>query len=624
MNTRGKELTQVLSAKANQLRIDSIRATSAAGSGHPTTCLSCAEIVSALFFHEMRYDPKDPQNPNNDRFVLSKGHAAPVLYAAWAEAGLFPREQLLTLRQIDSDLEGHPTPKLPFVDVSTGSLGQGLGVGVGLALNSKFLEKSDYRTFVLLGDGEVAEGSVWEAAALASYYKLSNLIAIVDCNRLGQSQATMLEHHTEIYRARFESFGFSAVAIDGHDMAEVTAALEKTRSGGEKPFAIIARTFKGHGVSFVQNADAWHGKPFKKGEEEERAIAEVKAAGAESGNGWEVQKPAATKSKATKHAAKAMEAPSVKKGDLIATREAYGTGLVKIGAANPLVVALDGDTKNSTYSDKFMKAYPDRFFECFIAEQNMISVAAGLAARGKIPFASSFAVFLSRGFDQVRMAGISHSNLKLCGSHVGVSIGEDGPSQMGLEDLALYRSIPNSVVFYPSDAVSTERAIELAAAHVGMAYIRTSRPKTPVIYDNGEDFQIGKAQVVRKGSNDALTIVSGGVTLHEAMKAAEELTKDGVNVRIIDIFTVKPVDAETIIGAAKETNNVVVTIEDHYGEGGIGEAVLSAVAETGIRVYKIHVTGVPRSGKPEELLAMYGIDAQGIAKRVKEIARLVK
>jgi transketolase len=614
----GSPLSEFLRAKANQLRIDSIRATSAAGSGHPTTCLSAAEIMSVLFFKVMRYDPQDPQSPVNDRFVLSKGHGAPVLYSAWAEVGLFDREKLLTLRQIDSDLEGHPTPRLPFVDVATGSLGQGLSVGVGLALNSKFLDKSDYRTYVLMGDGEAAEGSIWEAAELASHYKLNNLVAILDANRLGQSQPTMLEHHTEIYRARFESFGFHAVAVDGHDVDALLEAFDQANQEKERPFAIIACTLKGKGVSFAEDKNGWHGKPFKKGEEEEKALAEVRAAGVKANGSPQIEKPSAAVPQIP--AIRQMAPPNYKLGDAIATREAYGEALVKLGAANPLIVALDGDTKNSTYSEKFMKAYPDRFFECFIAEQNMVSIAAGLSARGKIPFASSFAVFISRGFDQVRMAGISHSHLKLCGSHVGVSIGEDGPSQMGLEDLALYRTIPNCVVFYPSDAVSTEHAVQLAAAHQGMAYIRTSRPKTKVIYRNDEEFEIGKAHVVRKGTSDILTIVTGGVTLFEALEAAEQLQKEGISVRIIDIFTVKPVDAETIISNANDTGKTVVTIEDHYPEGGIGESVLSALAETDIRVTKIAVSGVPRSGKPEELLAMYGIDAAGIAKRVREIS----
>jgi transketolase len=450
MTTVAPDALTSLRARANRLRIDSIRATTEAGSGHPSTCLSAAEIVSVLFFHVMRYDPKNPRNPVNDRFILSKGHAAPVLYAAWAEVGLFSKESLMTLRDINSDLEGHPTPRLDFVDVATGSLGQGLGAGVGTAINSRFLDKSEYRTYVLLGDGECAEGAVWEAAEIAGYYKLSNLVAIIDVNRLGQSQETMLEHDTGAYAARFESFGWASRQVDGHDVDALVEAFAAAEAETEKPFVIVARTLKGKGVSFAADKAGWHGKPFKK-DEAEKAIAEIEAAGAETFAAPEVRCPAA-RIVAPEPTVQPLDAPEYAKGDQVATREAYGAALIKVGAANPNVVVLDADTKNSTYSDKFMKAFPERFFECFIAEQNMISMGAGLAARGKVPFVSSFAVFLSRGFDQVRMAGLSQANLKLCGSHVGISIGEDGPSQMALEDLALFRSIPGCVVFYPSDA----------------------------------------------------------------------------------------------------------------------------------------------------------------------------
>ncbi|MCX7018058.1 MAG: transketolase [bacterium] len=608
-----------LRAKANQLRIHSIRSTSHAGSGHPTTCLSAADIVATLFFKVMRYDPKNPRNPVADRFILSKGHGAPVLYAAWAEAGLFPAEELLTLRDINSNFEGHPTPRLSFVDVATGSLGQGLGVGIGLALNSKFLDKTNYRTYVLLGDGEIAEGAVWEAAEIAGYYKLDNLVAIVDVNRLGQSQQTMLEHAMEVYKARFEAFGWNAVVVDGHDVEALLKAFDQAAESSGKPFVILARTLKGKGVSFAENKNGWHGKPFKKGEEEDKAIAEVKAAGAETDYKFEIALPPADVDATSVFESKPMTSPDYKLGDSIATREAYGAALVKLGAADPRIVVLDCDTKNSTYSDKFLKAHPDRFFEGFIAEQNMISVAAGLAARGKIPFASSFAVFLSRGFDQVRMAGISQSNIKLCGSHVGVSIGEDGPSQMGLEDLALYRTIPNCVVFYPSDGVSTENAVRLAAEHKGMVYIRTSRPKGPIVYKNDETFEIGKAKVVRKGDKDVLTIAAGGVTLTEALKAADILASEGIPIRVIDLFTVKPLDKEALAQNAHETGRRILTVEDHYPEGGIGEAVAAAVTGAGITVHSIAVRELPRSGPPEALMARYGIDAAAIISKVKAI-----
>jgi transketolase len=609
------KLIDALQAKGNALRIDSIRATSKAGSGHPTTCMSAADIMAVLFLHEMKWDPKDPKNKFADRFVLSKGHAAPVLYAAWAEAGAITRDQMMSLRRIDSDFEGHPTPRLPLVDVATGSLGQGLGAGVGLALNSKYLDKSNYRTYVLLGDGEIAEGSVWEAAAMAGNQKLDNLVAIVDANRLGQSQATAVGHHTEVYQRRFEAFGWQAEVVDGHDIAALLEVFDKAKKTSDKPFAVIAQTYKGRGVTFLEDKDGWHGKPLKAGEEENKAIAELEAKGAKTDYKFEAKMPshqAVTEQLTTKVAP-----PDYKPGDTVATREAFGAGLVKLGAANPRVVALDADTKNSTFSEKFMKQYPDRFFECFIAEQNMISVAAGLSSRDKIPFASTFAVFLGRGFDQIRMAGISHSNIKLCGSHVGVSIGEDGPSQMGLEDLGVFRAIPNCVVFYPSDGVSAEAAVRLAAEHKGMAYIRTSRPKTALVYKNDEHFEIGKAKVVRKGDKDAITIATGGITLFEAMKAADTLAGEGIGVRIIDLFTIKPIDQQALIENARETGNRILTVEDHYLEGGIGDAVSAATSETDIRVYRVGVTEVPRSGPPDELVAKYGIDAKAIAARVR-------
>lgn len=612
------QLIQALKAKANVLRIHSIRSTTAAGSGHPTTCMSAAEIMSVLFFHEMTWDPQNAENPYNDHFVLSKGHGAPVLYAAWAEAGVIPVEKLLTLREIDSDLEGHPTPKLPFVDVATGSLGQGLGAGVGLALNSRDLDKTNYRTYVLLGDGESAEGSVWEAAELGSYYKLNNLVAVIDVNRLGQSDPTALQHHTDVYKARFESFGWETVVVDGHSVEELLDAFAKARATSDKPFCVVARTFKGHGASFLNDKEGWHGKPLSE-EMAEKAIAEIEQAGVTSDYKLEIKRP--QDSKPLPVETKQPETPSYKLGDSIATREAFGEALKRIGATRSNIVGLDADTKNSTFSDKFAKEYPGRFFECFIAEQNMISMAAGFAAVNKIPFASTFAVFLSRGFDQVRMAGISRSNIKLCGSHVGISIGEDGPSQMGLEDIALFRTIPNGVVFYPSDAVSADASVRLAAEHKGFAYIRTSRPKTAVIYENDAEFKIGQARVVRKSDSDAITIATGGVTLFEALKAADTLKGEGINIRVLDLFTIKPIDQDALIKNGTETGNLLLTVEDHYPEGGLGDAVASAVAASGIRVHKMAVVGVPHSGPADALLAEFGIDGNSIAERVRKLVR---
>jgi len=609
---------KALEAMGNKLRIDSIISTSEAGSGHPTSCMSAADVISAVFFHAMRYEVQNPHNPLNDRFVLSKGHVAPILYAVWAEAGAFPVEELKTLRKFGSDLEGHPTPRLPWVEVATGSLGQGLSNAVGMALNSKYLDHIDNRIYSLMGDGEAAEGSIWEAAEIASYYKLDNLVGIVDVNGLGQSQATMYGHSTDVYRRRFEAFGWHAVAIDGHDMRQIIDALDESKSVKDKPFAIIAATKKGKGVSFIEDKNGWHGKALKKGEEENMALAELREQNVAM-DGLRMTPPDGR----TPPASPPMRPPAstaahFKVGDSVATREAYGEALARCGDANPLVVALDGDTKNSTFSDKFMKAHPDRFFESFIAEQDMVGAACGLSAMGKIPFASAFACFLTRAYDQIRMAAISQSNLKLCGSHAGVSIGEDGPSQMALEDFAMMRAIETSVVLYPSDAVATEHAVNLAADAHGIFYIRTSRPKTPVIYTEKDSFQVGKLQVVRSSDQDRLTIVGGGVTLFEALKAYDFLKAAGISVRVIDIFSVKPVDQAGLLAAAKATNQLIVTVEDH-SVGGIGDAVAAAVAPEGVRVHQLLVREVPRSGQPEELLAAYGIDASSIVTKVKSL-----
>lgn len=612
------ELIRSLEATANRLRIHSIVATSEAGSGHPTTCLSAADLAAAVFFHAMRYDVNNPKNPVNDRFVLSKGHAAPLLYAAWAEAGAITTEQLKTLREFTSDLEGHPTPRWPYVEVATGSLGQGLSCAFGMALNSKYLDKVDNKIFVLMGDGEAAEGAIWEAAELTSYYKLDNVIALLDVNGLGQSQRTMYGHDTEVYRARFEAFGWRAISIDGHEMEQIVGALDEAMAIKGRPVVIVAATKKGKGVSFIEDKDGWHGKPLKKGEEADRAIAELQSNSAD-GKTLKMKLPEGRTAPAAREQATS-EFPVIhNSGGEVATREAYGAALAELGKVNPLVVALDGDTKNSTYSEKFMKAHADRFFESFIAEQNMVSAAVGLGAMGKVPFASSFACFLTRAYDQIRMAAISQANLKLCGSHAGVSIGEDGPSQMALEDLAMMRAIEGATVFYPSDAVSTEHAVRLAASNHGIFYIRTSRPKTPVIYSGEEKFEIGRSKVVRKSNDDKATIVAGGVTLFEALAAYDDLKAEGVNVRVIDIFSLKPVDEETLQSAGRETNNLIITVEDHSAEGGIGDAVAGAVAPIGVRVYKLGVREVPRSGKPQELLAAYGIDRAAIVKKVKSL-----
>lgn len=613
------EFVTMLENKATHLRIESVRATTEAGSGHPTSCCSAADIVATLFFAVMRYDPKDPRRPGNDRFVLSKGHAAPLLYAAWAEAGLFDKAELLKLRTLTSDLEGHPTPRLPFVDVATGSLGQGLSAGVGMALNAKYLDKADYRTYVLLGDGESVEGSVWEAVEIARHYALDNLCAIVDVNRLGQSDPTMLQHDMEGYRSRWAGFGWHTVVVDGHDIPALLDAFDEAARTKGKPTVLLARTFKGRGISFVEDKPDWHGKALKKGDEANRAIEELTRRLKPGGPEPQITRPAAAVNGAKP--AGAMAPPSYKPTDQVATREAFGSALVALGEVHPLVVALDADVKNSTYTEKFGKQFPDRFFEHFIAEQNMIGAAAGLAACGKIPFAATFACFLTRAYDFIRMAAISQANIKLVGTHVGVSIGEDGPSQMGLEDIAMMAAQPGVAVLYPSDAVSMHHLVEAAARHRGMVYLRAGRPKSPVLYGNDETFQIGGSKIVRQSPSDALTIVAAGVTLFEALKAHDQLKAAGIAVRIIDLYSVAPIDQATLLDSARATQGRVLTVEDHYVHGGIGDAVLNALGSEGIRVHKLAVREIPRSGKPEELIDHFGIGARSIVETAKRIVK---
>jgi transketolase len=606
---------------ATRLRIDSVRSTTASASGHPTSCLSAAEIVATLFFGEMRFDPKDPRNPDNDRFVLSKGHAAPILYAAWAETGLFPREDLLKLRQFTSDLEGHPTPRLSFVDVATGSLGQGLCAAIGTALNARRIG-SDYRTYVLLGDGEMAEGSVWEAANAAVYQKLDTLCAIVDVNALGQSQHTQFEHHMDQIAARWKAFGWHAIVVnDGHDITALLKACEEARATKGLPTTILARTIKGKGIPWVEGKDGWHGKAFKKGEEADKAIAELETQFVPGGEEPQIPTPAPKSRAAARADYSKLPPPSYKKGEQIATREAWGAALAAIGAVDERVVALDADVKNSTFSDKFEKAHPARFYENFIAEQVMVGASMGLAARGAIPFPSTFACFLTRAADFIRMAGISMLGVKLTGSHAGVSIGEDGPSQMALEDLSMMRGVPGCAVLYPCDGVSAERLVAEMAQRPGMAYMRTSRPKTPVIYGPEEKFPIGGSKILRQSAGDVAAVIGAGVTVFEALKACDQLKAEGINIRVIDCYSVQPIDAETMIAAGTATGGRLITVEDHYPAGGIGDAVSEAVAASGFTVRRLAVREVPRSGQPDELLDAFGISARHIVEAVKSGAR---
>ena len=624
MTLNRSALIPALKNVATRLRIDSLKSTSEAGSGHPSSCCSMADLTAALFFAEMRFDPADPHNTDADRFVLSKGHAAPILYAAWAEAGAFDRAELLNLRKIDSDLEGHPTPRLPFVDVATGSLGQGICAAIGSALNARRI-KSDYRTYVLLGDGESAEGSVWEAADTGSNDGLDNLCGITDVNALGQSRATMWGHDMDALAARWRAFGWHAIVIDGHDIDAILDALAEAKRTKGRPTMILARTIKGKGVSFVEGKDGWHGKAFKKGEELDRALAELEKQFVPAPAGVNltalIPKPAARPRAVD--SPKPMARPSYKLGDEIATREAYGIALAKLGEADSRVVALDADVKNSTFTDKFEKAFPDRFYENFIAEQVMVGAAMGLAARGAIPFPSTFACFLSRAYDFIRMAAISGVGIKMAGSHAGISIGEDGPSQMALEDLAMCRAEPNITVLYPCDGVSTEKLLALMAYHPGPAYMRTSRPKTPVIYDADATFTIGGLKVLRESASDVATIVGAGVTVFEALKAHDQLKASGVNVRVVDLYSLQPIDRAGLIAAGKATG-VIITVEDHYAAGGIGDAVAEAVASAGLTVRRLAVREIARSGKPEELLDRYGISAKHIVEAVRSVVPILK
>ena len=570
----------------------------------------------------MRFDPKEPQFPYSDRFVLSKGHAAPLLYAAWAEAGGFDRAELMKLRKLESDLEGHPTPRLPFVDVATGSLGQGPCVAVGIALNARRLQ-SNYRTYVLLGDGESAEGAIWEAAQVAVHHHLDNLCGITDVNGLGQSGRTQWGHDVEELARRWRAFGWHTCTVDGHDIKALYATLEEADAIETHPTMILARTIKGKGVSLFESKSGWHGKPVKKGEELDRVLAELDSQLVQTSIIPKIPMPSAPSSIVDPrhgHIGVVPE-PSYEIGASVATREAYGTGITALGSVDSRVVALDGDVKNSTFSETFEKVYADRFYQMFIAEQALIGVSMGLASRGAIPFPSTFAAFLTRASDFIRMAGISNANVKIAGSHAGVSIGEDGPSQMALEDIAMMRAVPNCVVLYPCDAVSTERLVSIAAYHHGPTYIRTTRPKTPVIYSNSERFEIGGSKILRENEGDQVTVVAGGVTVFEALKAYEQLKQEGTLIRVFDAYSLQPIDAATLVRSGRQTGNRIITVEDHYPSGGLGDAVSAAVGEEGISVHRLAVREIPRSGKPDELLERYGISAGHIVSLVHGLTR---
>ncbi len=610
-----------LERKAYNMRVSSIVSTTEAGSGHPTSCLSAADIVSVLFFYAMQFDPEHHNNPNNDRFILSKGHAAPLLYAVYKELGILTEKDLLGLRTFDSVLEGHPTPRFSEVEAATGSLGQGLSIGAGIAISAKMDDRA-FTTYVLMGDSEIAEGSVWETAQIAAFYELDNLVAIIDVNKLGQSTETMEGYDLERYIAMFKGFGWHTLIVDGHDVDQLAVAFEAAKKVVGKPAVIIAKTVKGYGVRSVEGKEGYHGKVFNKAElpmilkqlhDRFENIADTEIA-----YKWKAQYPQ-DELPATPHKPIAL-IPHYQKGELIPTRKVYGIALKELGGFLDHVVSLDAEVKNSTFAEIFEKEYPKRFVQCFIAEQNMVGMGVGLATRGKIPFISTFAAFLTRAHDQIRMAAISRSPLRICGSHAGVSIGEDGPSQMGLEDIAMFRAIPNSVIFYPADAVGAYKMMGLMAnRYDGITYLRTTRAATPVIYGNDELFSIGSCHVLKQTGNDKACIIAAGITLFEALKAYELLHKQHIHVSVIDAYCIKPLAEEVIARVVKKSGRKAVTVEDHYPAGGLGEAVAIALVNEEVKFKRLAVYHLPRSGKPDELLAYEGINAESIVKAVKEL-----
>jgi len=618
--------THQLHALAQQLRVDSIRSSTAAGSGHPTSSLSAADLMAVLIAKYLRYDFDHPHNPFNDHLIFSKGHASPLLYALYKAAGAISDEEMMTFRTFGSRLEGHPTPAIPWVDVATGSLGQGLPIAVGLALAAKYMDKLPYRCWVLMGDSESAEGSVWEAMDKAGYYKLGNIVAILDENRLGQRGPTELQWNSDAYAARARSFGWHTIEIDGHDLDEIDRAYQEAVSESEQPTLIIARTLKGAGVSFLADKEGWHGKALSQ-DQAKQAIEEL---GGIRHMTIQVPKPEQQgqpgQALNNQHDRARLSLPTYTVGVRVATRKAYGDALLALAAYGDVVV-LDAEVGNSTFSIEFKQAQPDRFFEMFISEQQMVAAAVGFSVRHYVPFASTFAAFFSRAYDFIRMAAISRANIRLCGSHVGVSIGEDGPSQMGLEDIAMMRAVHGSVVLYPSDPNQTAQLVAEMADQPGISYIRTTREALPALYGPDEQFHIGGSKVVRQSGSDQVTVVGAGVTLHEAVTAADRLQQEGINVRVIDLYSVKPIDSETLRAAAEATGGRFVVVEDHWPQGGLGEAVLAALSEapngglTNVRLTHLAVNKMPTSGKPDELLHAYGIDAEAIASAIRSLAR---
>ncbi|AIS01409.1 transketolase [Streptomyces glaucescens] len=606
--------TDELVELGQQLRVDSVRAAAAAGSGHPTSSMSAADLMAVLLANHLRYDFDRPDHPGNDRFILSKGHASPLMYSVFKAAGALDDDELLTFRKLGSRLEGHPTPRrLPWVETATGSLGQGLPVGVGIALSGKRLERADYRVWVVCGDSELAEGSVWEAAEHAGHERLDNLVAIVDVNRLGQRGPTRHGHDLDAYARRFRAFDWHTIEVDGHDVDAIDRAYGEAVSTLGQPTAILARTLKGKGVEGVEDREGLHGKPLPDADE---AIAQL---GGKRDLVVQVHQPPGDRALRSVPTGPGVDLPRWERGgDPTATRDAYGKALAALGTARDDIVALDGEVGDSTRAEYFAKEHPDRYFECYIAEQQMVAAAVGLAARGWVPYASSFAAFLSRAYDFVRMASVSGAGINLAGSHAGVAIGQDGPSQMGLEDLAMFRAVHDSTVLYPCDANQTARLVAETAGLDGIRYLRTSRGATPVIYGPDEEFPIGGSKVLRSSGEDRLTVVAAGVTVPEALAAADALDREGIRVRVIDLYSVKPVDRATLRQAAEDTG-CLVTVEDHHPEGGLGDAVLDAFLDGRPvpRLVRLAVRTMPGSASPEEQLHAAGIDAESIAASVR-------
>jgi transketolase len=611
------ESVEKIKKLATLIRYYILVSTTGAGSGHPTSSLSSTELMASLLFGGIfRFDVGHPEHPNNDRLIFSKGHASPLFYALWTAAGKLTEAELMTYRKFGSPLEGHPTPAFPYAEAATGSLGQGLSIGVGIALNAKVLDRLPYRTYVLLGDSEMAEGSQWEAMQIAAHYQLHNLIGILDVNRLGQRGETMYGWDLKAYEKRISSFGWKTIVLDGHSIPEILGAYEAALRVRNRPVMLIAHTIKGKGVSFVEDKNGWHGKAFKK-EECDRALQELGEVDRSLRGKIAQPQDLRREEGAVAASLRRMDYPA---DQPVATRRAYGNALARIFPQFPRVVSLDGEVSNSTYAEIFKEAYPDRFFEMYIAEQNMVGAALGLSSRGKIPFVSTFAAFFTRAFDQIRMSQYSGGNIKFVGSHAGVSIGEDGPSQMGLEDLAMFRTILDGVVLYPADAVSTEKLVEEAAKHHGIVYIRTTREATPILYGTEEDFAIGDSKVLRKSDGDRVAVVAAGIAVFEALGAYEELKKEGILIRVIDLYSIKPIDGQTLQEAARATR-AILTVEDHFAEGGLGEAVRSALPSPSIPVHALAVRKKPKSGKPKELLDYEEISRRAIVGKVKELIR---